>query len=370
MARRLGNTESGLAKWAWGVALFCAHLLVLAVVLHRFDMLPTPPAVNLLTVALTGGALAGLISLVGLRRIWQRGLVGAGRAVMALLITIAMFALPAWYLPNLFLLPQVIDVSTDRDTPLPFRALAKIRANSASAATSPDEEENRPSNPIYPDVVTLTLERSNVASFELVKESAQELGWDIVAETKPTAKRRTGWIEASARTLVMGYVDDIVVRVAGNENKTRIDMRSASRYGKHDLGTNATRIIRFFNEIKTRIAKAEAAQAEYLARERARMEQEKRHQAALAKAEAERIRRLEEQRRQEAERRRRARLLNKAIRRQQGLSPKVKTRPSSNEEKPQDQAAKSKKKAKLRPRKRRRKRRRPTWDPFANQLPR
>ncbi len=40
----------------------------------------------------------------------------------------------------------------------------------------------------------------------------------------------------------MGFTDDTVVRVAEADSGSRIDVRSASRHGRSDLGVNAARI--------------------------------------------------------------------------------------------------------------------------------
>jgi uncharacterized protein (DUF1499 family) len=37
----------------------------------------------------------------------------------------------------------------------------------------------------------------------------------------------------------MGFTDDIVVRVAEADSGSRVDVRSASRHGRSDLGVNA-----------------------------------------------------------------------------------------------------------------------------------
>jgi Protein of unknown function (DUF1499) len=52
---------------------------------------------------------------------------------------------------------------------------------------------------------------------------------------------------------VVGFTDDIVIRVEGSVNRSRIDVRSASRHGQHDLGQNATRVRRFLAELQSRI---------------------------------------------------------------------------------------------------------------------
>ena len=67
-----------------------------------------------------------------------------------------------------------------------------------------------------------------------------------------------GQIEAVDRTLVLGFSDDIVVRVGGRDGQAKIDVRSASRYGRHDFGRNAERIRGFLRELHARLDAGEA----------------------------------------------------------------------------------------------------------------
>jgi len=66
--------------------------------------------------------------------------------------------------------------------------------------------------------------------------------WRIVDVRPPLSGRREGRIEAVVRTPLMGFRDDLVVRVRAAEDGARIDMRSASRFGTHDFGANASRL--------------------------------------------------------------------------------------------------------------------------------
>ena len=43
-------------------------------------------------------------------------------------------------------------------------------------------------------------------------------------------------------------------RLAADEDSTLVDMRSASRYGRHDLGDNAARIVAFFDALDREVA--------------------------------------------------------------------------------------------------------------------
>ena len=75
--------------------------------------------------------------------------------------------------------------------------------------------------------------------------AARNAGWDIV-ESRPDQGR----IEATDTTLWFGFKDDIVVRVTAQDRASRIDVRSVSRVGKSDVGTNANRIRNYLLKIK------------------------------------------------------------------------------------------------------------------------
>jgi len=76
--------------------------------------------------------------------------------------------------------------------------------------------------------------------------------WTVLLKRAPEG-RRDGQIEAVARTPIMGFRDDIVVRVRPVPDGSRIDVRSSSRYGTFDFGTNAERIRRLMIDIEDAI---------------------------------------------------------------------------------------------------------------------
>jgi uncharacterized protein (DUF1499 family) len=71
------------------------------------------------------------------------------------------------------------------------------------------------------------------------------MGWRIV-----DADRENGRIEAVDTTFWFGFHDDIVIRVAPEGKGSRVDMRSHSRVGRSDLGTNARRIRVFMTTMR------------------------------------------------------------------------------------------------------------------------
>jgi len=70
------------------------------------------------------------------------------------------------------------------------------------------------------------------------------MGWQIV-----DSNQDQGRIEATATTPWFGFKDDVVVRVMPADHGSRIDVRSVSRVGKSDLGTNARRIQEYLSKI-------------------------------------------------------------------------------------------------------------------------
>ncbi|UCC47979.1 MAG: DUF1499 domain-containing protein [Gemmatimonadota bacterium] len=86
--------------------------------------------------------------------------------------------------------------------------------------------------------------------------------WDEIVsmvESRPRwrllrADEASGLIHAEASSRVFRLVDDVRFKVKLDSNAlTRVDMWSASRLGKGDLGTNARRIARFCRDLDQRL---------------------------------------------------------------------------------------------------------------------
>ena len=248
------------ARWACRIALFSVSLLLIALVLHRLSALPTPLAINLFGVSAAGAALAVLVGLVALARIWVTGHAGAGSAAAGTLLPLLAFAAPLAYVTTHLDLPHINDVTTDFAAPPAFAALAK-RADGANAIAYPGQHFAELQAKAYPDLRSLVLDRSVEEAYELVEEAVQRLRWRVIAEEAPTTGRtpKPGLIEATDHTLILGFTDDIVIRVEGTARRARIDARSASRYGRFDFGQNAARLRRLLAEVRARAEATPAA---------------------------------------------------------------------------------------------------------------
>ncbi len=245
--------QSPLARWSRNLAVFSAQLVVAAVVLHRLLSLPTPVALNIFVAALIGAAVAVLLALGSFVAIWRDGRLGAWSASIGLLLGVAIMAWPAGLVPLYRSMPAIHDITTDTTAPPSFVALATARSGLANAAAYEGAGVARHQLDSYPDIRPVIVARPVGETWEVLSETIKRLRWRIASETPPSAKGQAGYIEAVDRTLVLGFYDDIVIRVAGNASETRVDVRSASRYGEHDFGRNAQRIRALFKEFKLRL---------------------------------------------------------------------------------------------------------------------
>jgi hypothetical protein len=172
---------------------------------------------------------------------------------MGILLPLLIGMWPLAYLPAYRNLPALNDVTTDLATPPRFAALAKQRVETNNGPVYPAARFTELQQKSYPELRTLVIDRPVEETFELVEETAARLKWKVAVADPPVGKTaKPGSLEATDQTLVMGFTDDVIVRVEGNVNRSRIDVRSASRYGAMDFGQNATRVRRFLAELKAR----------------------------------------------------------------------------------------------------------------------
>ena len=247
--------------------------------------------------AMIGAAIAVGLGFVALAGIWREGYTGAGKAAAGLAFGVLMLAGPVWSLPNLLALPRIHEVSTDVDSPPPFQKLAAQRKDLGANSSDYRRNEAALQAKAYPDIKPLPVNRPTEDTYSAVREAVQTLNWTIVAENPP-ADGRTGSIEATDRSKIFGFTDDVVIRVAGVGRAARVDVRSSSRHGNHDLGRNAQRIRVLFSEVKTRLGEIEKTET----MEKAVALREMRMKKAMEKKERERELAEKEERRHQQQR--------------------------------------------------------------------
>ncbi|HEY6241191.1 MAG TPA: DUF1499 domain-containing protein [Burkholderiales bacterium] len=193
-------------------------------------------------VAATVVLLAGCIS-AGLARSRVLGVVGA----LGLAIGATGVAVPGYFCYTARNAPNIHDITTDTADPPRFHQMNEARMgpveNSLAYAPETAAEQKRG----YPDIAPARLALPPQQAFDRALEVGRGMGWLIVS-----AVQHEGRIEATATTPLFGLKEDITVRVTPEDGGSRVDIRSCSRVGSGDFGTNAARVREFLAQIAAR----------------------------------------------------------------------------------------------------------------------
>lgn len=132
------------------------------------------------------------------------------------------------------------NISTDTANPPEFLVLDDSRAGARNPLEYGGPELAAAQAAAYPDIAPLETDLSADAAFQRALTVAQTMNWDIVGSDESNLR-----FEATARTSVFYFADDIVLVVTPQDAGSRINMRSVSRVGRSDQGVNAARIRAF-----------------------------------------------------------------------------------------------------------------------------
>jgi uncharacterized protein (DUF1499 family) len=233
-------------RLAWGAV----GVMAVAILTTRSGQVPAQAGIALVTLAVVLAAASVAVALVAGIEIWRHGRLGLGRLFRALIVSALLLAWPAWLAAQALRLPSLTDITTDiADPPVFSTRPATIAAR--SGIRPPDVESRRRAvqAEAYPAVRTLVLESEPEEAFQLVLKAVRALKWRVIEEVRPDDRRGLGRIEAIDETRLLRLRDDITIRFRWTGSETRVDIRSVSRVGRHDLGANAERILRLIEAV-------------------------------------------------------------------------------------------------------------------------
>ncbi len=246
--------EPSAARWATRAALFAFGIIVAAAFLFRLFGLPTPVAFNLFLVGM-GIAVFSIASAVAAAIvIWRTGRPGTARVLFAVCLSGALLCIPVLYTMWVREYPLLNDLTTDFDDPPAFSTIAKLRSPGDNRVAYDRKRLADAQARAYPFIRPMRIERPADEAYALVADAVKRLKMEIVREDAPDPEAGTpGEIEAVDRTLVMGLYEDVAIRVTGDGESSRVDIRSASRFGRADMGHNAEGIRELLKEIQARV---------------------------------------------------------------------------------------------------------------------
>jgi uncharacterized protein (DUF1499 family) len=241
---------SRAALWAPRVAWFALAVTLMAVAVIRFGLVELMPGVAALVAGLFLAVEAAGLALFAFVRIWMEGRRGLGKAIRGLVLALLILGYPGYFAVRALVRPPLNDVSTDIDDPPTFsRSRAALEARGGRIPPDVTPDVRRLQRQAYPQIAPLTLDLPAEQVYDLVRRAAQSRGWQIIEAARPGGRVGLGRLEAVDRTFLLRLPDDITVRIRPRADGARIDVRSASRIGQHDLGQNAQRIQRFLEEV-------------------------------------------------------------------------------------------------------------------------
>jgi uncharacterized protein (DUF1499 family) len=252
MARRriADQPTSRLAIWARRCAFFALTATILSILIVRSGILEPIPALATFGGALIVAVLGIVLAFGAFIVVWKDGTDGVGHAFAAIGIGVALLAYPAYLGYEAYKLPMINDITTDPIDPPRFDVLARLRPRGTVEYAGLYAAELQ--RKAYPDIEPLSVSAAPKAAYDVTMAVITRRKWRVVVDRPPQPGRRDGQIEAVARTPVMGFRDDVSIRIRPDDDGSKIDVRSASRYGRHDFGGNASRIRSLLEDIEAR----------------------------------------------------------------------------------------------------------------------
>ena len=140
--------------------------------------------------------------------------------------------------------PMIHDITTDTENPPIFVSVLALRKDAPNSAIYGGPEIAAQQYAAYPDILPLVSDIPPAQAYERARSVAHQMCWKIVDDNPAE-----GRIEATATTRWFGFKDDVVIRIAPSAgNGSRVDIRSVSRVGLSDVGTNTRRIRAFLKK--------------------------------------------------------------------------------------------------------------------------
>jgi uncharacterized protein (DUF1499 family) len=194
-------------------------------------------------------ALGMAVALIAGTAIWFTGYRGGRFAAFALVLGAVVSAYPATLAVIGWRLTVITYVTTDATDPPAFDITAAARPPSAnspaySPALAPVQRR------LYPEIRPLEVDLPPEDVNDIVTEMIDSQRWRILDQIDYRGQAREGRFEMVTRSLVLGLRDDIVIRIRHVNGRSRIDIRSAARYGRQDFGVNARRVIAALDEMR------------------------------------------------------------------------------------------------------------------------
>jgi len=218
---------------------------VIGTLMHRLQLIDS----NVFVAALTGAGIlsifALLFGLIAFSRIWQSGDAGWRPASWGVVIGLGVVALFAGlsFLASMY--PVHNDVTTNALRPPALLGTDGVTLDRVGVVAINKD--------VFGDVDTRQYPLTNEQFSPLLEKLVKEFGWKSAGSAFQNQSEVTRFYEAHS---LIGFVDDVSIRVRTTAKSVVVDLRSASRFGESDFGANGNRIARFIERLDTVVGEA------------------------------------------------------------------------------------------------------------------
>lgn len=269
------------AFWSYRLGLFAFALFAISAGLHRFNVMETEIFAVLFAICVCVALLAFFMACYGILRLWMVGAEG-GRASAKGSICAILVLVPAGIAGyRAYSLPPLYDISTDTANVPAFlepishgpdwvpdveflrtqpyqgqldaypqvtgrryegaldrvlaavRLVAENRGVAISVTKMPDPEPEQDDGAAQSSVTEIDTQTPG----EVAETSEPDDG--DPADEPVALKQVQILLQGETKSPVFGFASDVSIRLSEEAETTFVDMRSVSRFGPHDLGTNA-----------------------------------------------------------------------------------------------------------------------------------
>jgi len=282
------------AFYARRLALLSLVTFVMAWALHRFGPLETPYFLAVAAICTVLALIAFYLAILGLVFLWSKGAKGGMASLQALLLVILPLSPLVFGAPGYINRPAIYDISTDIVDPPKWVVEVKADQSWLGPRAEPGAKDRQAQTSAYDGLtgrrydgaldrvytaarkvalaqgIVITDERGapegaldefppvnpKAAQTEAVPDSLDNVPVPLprpeheetpdVAVNVPEGDPS---IQGVHRTLVFGFRQDIVIRLREEAETTLVDVRVATRYGKHDLGSGAALINKYLRAL-------------------------------------------------------------------------------------------------------------------------
>jgi hypothetical protein len=244
-----------MTRLAFFLGILAIAALVIAGPAYRLRLLPLIPALLGAAIGFLLFVVTFIVGGIGLLAGARQGVARPRAAVAVIALSLVVTVVAGFWISRGRGAPPIHDVTTDLTDPPVFKDAVPLR--SASGAVNPVEYQRIQSimgktlnvpdaqRSAYPDIQSLVLPQPPAQAIQLAQQAARDMGWDILAVVPSE-----GRIEATDTTGYFGFKDDVVVRIKPESTGSRVDVRSESRVGGGDTGTNARRVRAYLAKLR------------------------------------------------------------------------------------------------------------------------